>query len=94
MGESEKPKKASNVLGLVSISYSRQLADRAPRGGRRQLGIRSVFSLPSLKMTPLVYFEGNSSCLEGSSPDTSKFFSVKNLKNMQMFFVEPETLLF
>lgn len=31
MGESEKPKKASNVLGLVSISYSRQPTDRAPR---------------------------------------------------------------
>lgn len=31
MGESEQPKKASNVSGLVSIPYSRQLADRAPR---------------------------------------------------------------
>lgn len=68
VGESEKPKKASNVPGLVSIPFSKQLADRAPsvKGGGRQLGIRGIFSFPSLKMTPLVYFEGNSSCLEGS----------------------------
>jgi hypothetical protein len=50
-------------------------------GGRGEwLGIKGIISLPSLKMTPLIYFEGNSSCLEVSHPDTSKFFSVKNLR--------------
>lgn len=51
----------SMLLSLLQLAKRGSQFVGAEEAGER---IKGVLSLPSLKMTPLVHFEGNGSCLE------------------------------